>query len=343
MPKYTSTATTSKIGVDYVRSIVNASGNIFHKIEQENDLGIDAIVELIKDKRPLNCQFALQIKSGQSYFYPQSAECIIPVDDHYDYWTHNLLPVFGIVYLPAEDCGYWVDIKKHLKAQGSCSTIRFPRNEARRFDRANFLEVFVPIVIGQTPSISYERALRLFASESPDEFQLAMIVLFRKHPNRRETWDNLVSVLRTRPADSIPPILPYYLAHVPWHGDINAFGEIVTGDTRDYARDLIHKLGKDEIVKLLGLIDEENFISRGSIGQSVEALIPIIQNGDSVLADVARDSTMPVLIRECAALIYAYHCRANALSLLAELETLHSLRIEFALNSIRTYGAFDPY
>lgn len=39
MPKYSNSSITAKIGINYVRTIVEESGSLFHKIEQENDLG----------------------------------------------------------------------------------------------------------------------------------------------------------------------------------------------------------------------------------------------------------------------------------------------------------------
>ena len=54
MVKYKQTNITAKRGVNFVRSPVEQEGCLFHKIEQENDLGIDALIELIKDEHPLN-------------------------------------------------------------------------------------------------------------------------------------------------------------------------------------------------------------------------------------------------------------------------------------------------
>jgi hypothetical protein len=97
MPKYKETNVTSKIGVNFVKGIVEEAGSLFHKIEQENDLGIDGIIEFIKDETPTNKSIALQIKSGKSYFNLQNTESLIPVDDHYEYWKNYPLPVLVLV------------------------------------------------------------------------------------------------------------------------------------------------------------------------------------------------------------------------------------------------------
>lgn len=54
MVKYKITNITSKAGINFVRTVVEESGSLFHKIEQENDLGIDALVEFVLDEQPLN-------------------------------------------------------------------------------------------------------------------------------------------------------------------------------------------------------------------------------------------------------------------------------------------------
>jgi len=51
MTRYKHTNVTAKIGVNFIRTVVEAAGSLFHKIEQENDLGVDALVELVRDER----------------------------------------------------------------------------------------------------------------------------------------------------------------------------------------------------------------------------------------------------------------------------------------------------
>jgi hypothetical protein len=87
---------------------VEEANCIFHKIEQENDLGIDGLIELIRNEAPLNKQFAVQIKSGESYFVPKTQECLIPIDGHREYWTAYPLPVIGLVFVPSQKAAYWI-------------------------------------------------------------------------------------------------------------------------------------------------------------------------------------------------------------------------------------------
>ncbi|MBN1226029.1 MAG: DUF4365 domain-containing protein [Deltaproteobacteria bacterium] len=104
MPKYSNSIVTSKSGVNFVKTVVESAGCIFHQIDQENDLGIDAIIELVKDGVPLNKQFAAQIKSGQLFYNGQSNQCLIPVGTHYgksmviyDQWAHMTMLLYQFI------------------------------------------------------------------------------------------------------------------------------------------------------------------------------------------------------------------------------------------------------
>ena len=79
MPRYKKSAITAKEGINFIRSAVESGGSLFIKIEQENDLGIDALVEFIRDEQPLNKQIAVQIKSGASYYSTEANECAFPI------------------------------------------------------------------------------------------------------------------------------------------------------------------------------------------------------------------------------------------------------------------------
>src|SRR3989339_2036145 len=99
MPKYSDTIVTSKLGINFVKTVIESAGCIFHRIDQENDLGIDAIIELVKDGLPLSQQIGVQIKSGQTFYNGLTNQCFIPVGNHYEYWSKYPLSVYGIVYV----------------------------------------------------------------------------------------------------------------------------------------------------------------------------------------------------------------------------------------------------
>ena len=52
MTKYLITNSTSKKGINYIKKVVKASDCEFHIIHQENDIGLDAIIELFSNNKP---------------------------------------------------------------------------------------------------------------------------------------------------------------------------------------------------------------------------------------------------------------------------------------------------
>jgi uncharacterized protein DUF4365 len=343
MAKYKRTAITAKVGLNYVRSIVEAAGCLFHKIEQENDLGIDALIELVRGEQPLNKMIGIQVKSGPTYFNSQTKICSMPVDNHREYWLKYCVSVIGIVYVPALDAGYWINIQAYLERNPVATAIQFPANQATRFAGDSFATVFVPLAMHEVPSVPLDEALRLFRSDHADERYLGLKVLFGRYRNEIRAWDAYVDFFSAASAESIPPVLIYYLAHIPWHGDIAGWGEIVTKDTREHVRQRMSSFGKSEILKLLSFIDEDNVISRGSIGQSVEAIVSSLPNSLSNLEDIARDLSTRRFCRECAALIVGMHQGRAAIPLLANVAKSGSSYAEELIAYLKEHGELNPY
>ena len=299
MPRYADTVVTSKLGVNFVKAAVDVAGCIFHRIDQENDLGIDAIIELVKGGVPLNKQFAVQIKSGPSFHIAQSNQCQIPVGNHFDYWLNYPLPVYGIVYIPSLNTANWVNIKNYLKRAGQSATIKFDRTKVNVFDNQNFANVFLPGILNETPKLSFEEAKSLLQSTHLSETYLGLLVLFSTAPNTLEIWD-LFYLSSSGPDNG----LKYHLGSsitLPTFRGIRTSGITVrriTANTKIHARKLFEGFDKRDVAKLLSFIDEETGISRGSIGQSVEAIISSLSNRDRLLLEVADDNGLPPCLRE---------------------------------------------
>jgi len=340
---YKQTKITAKNGINFVRSAVEGAGSLFHKIEAENDLGIDGLIELVRGEKPLNRQVAVQVKSGPSYYNASGEECLIPIESHRDYWLNYPLPVVGIVFVPALGVAHWVNIKIYLKDHPSNSVIRFHTSEANRFDRTAFSKLFVPTVLHEVPDLSLPEEFNLFGSTKSDESYLGLIVLFRRYPNVPEIWNHLVQCLVEKPPSEIPPVLVYFLAHIPWHGDIAYFGESIARETRAYATGLLAQLSREQVVKLLDFVDEEGSISRGAIGQSVEAIISSLPNATVFLKDIVLDNSLPVFTRECAAIILAMDEGKSAIPTLAQLAGTGSWYAGELIEHLNTYGGVNPY
>lgn len=341
--KYKKTNITSKNGVNYIRSIVEECGSLYHKIETENDLGIDAIIELIRDEKPLNTQVAIQIKSGSSYFNSNVQECIIPVGNHKDYWLNYPLSVIGIVYIPELKCAYWTDIKNYLKNYPNGTAIHFNISEVTRFDKISFSQIFVPRTIREIPYLSFSESLKYFNSKNQDEFYVGLLTLFRHFPNARGTWEAMVRYFKEKSFDVIPPQMIYFLAHIPWHPDIWATGELITNETTQYAKKLFSTFNKNDVVKLLSFINEEEGIARGTLGQSVEAIISSLPKCKEYLLGIINDKDVVLSIREFAAFILAMNEGAKAIPMLEKHLLEDSFYLQRIINHLKEYGILNPY
>lgn len=343
MLTYSKNNITAKNGLNNIRAIVEETGSLFHKIEWENDLGIDAIIELIRDEKPLNKQIAVQIKAGESYFNQESNQCLIPIGKHYHYWLNYPLSVFGVVYVPSLKCGYWVDIQNYLKKNENESVIRFEISELNRFDNSSFVKLFMPKILSEIPDFSLQEAIKYFNSNKNDEFQLGLIILFRKYINSFDTWDCIINFFIQKPLLEIPNNMIYYLAHIPWHPDILYSGELISHETRLYSKNRLMQFGKREVLKLLNFIDEEDGISRGTLGQSVEAIISIIPNSNSYLSEIIQDSEEVLPIRQFAALIFAMNNGKKAIPIISKLSISGSWYADELINHLNKYDGISPY
>jgi hypothetical protein len=238
---------------------------------------------------------------------------------------------------------HWIDIKRYLTEFPSDSIIRFKATEANRLDGKTFRTLFLPTVLNQTPEIPFSQALALLQSTHYEESYLGLVVLFRRYPNELQTWTKLIEYFRTRPIANIPSVLIYYLAHIPWHGDIFYRGEPITDETREHVGRLLQEFGTPETLKLLAFIDSENMLSRGSLGQSVEAIISCMPHAESLLESIANDVTAEFFVRECAALILAMHIGESAMPTLQKLAGSGSSYARELITYLQDYGFVNPY
>jgi hypothetical protein len=343
VPTYKRSAVTAKAGINFVRTAVESGGSLFIKIEQENDLGIDALLEFIRDERPLNKQIAVQVKSGASFYHPETEECVFPIGDHRSYWSAHPLPVYGLVYVPSRSAAFWVDIKRYLRANPAATTVRFSATQANVLTVATFATLFVPAVLGEVPQLSYSEALQLADSHRPSEVYLGLLVLFRRHQNDHAVWDRLLSLVTRLKPDEIPAIWIYWLAHIPGHGDIVYYGEAPSNEIRAYVHAKLSEFGFSEIVKLLEMIDPENQIGRGTLGQSVEAIISSLPNAAALLRQVITTSEVSLQVRESAALILAMNEGVAALPDLRALNGSGSWYAGEMVTYLKEHGSINPY
>ena len=340
MPKLKKTSITAKKGINFLKGIVEDNGSIFHKIEQENDFGIDCIIEFFKDEEPINISIAFQIKSGSSYINKKNRTANIPVENHYEYWSKYSLPVYGLVYNVEKKEAYWINIKEYLKLNPTHKNIAFSINRSNTLLEENYQDLFFPLMIGKTPKLTATDSISFFQSNYVDEHFIGMCSLFRNYINNKETWDNFIDYLKNKSIEFISDQLIYYIAHIPWHGDIFYVGEKILPTTSEYAKLQISEFDEEMTVKLLSLIDADTGIIRGSLGESIEAIISCIKNKSDILKSIISNTKHTEMIRYFASMILIYYDKTEVCFLrkYKDIEIINTI-IEF----VEKFGEFDFY
>lgn len=318
LTKKISTAT-AKAGVNYVRDIVKSTNCIFHEVHQENDFGNDAFIELVDGENVKGITLATQIKSGESFV--DQDKCIIPASKkHFQYWLEHSLTVIGIVYDPVEKLAYWSNIKRILKndrnrVQDGPFTISFPKKETNQFTVEGLRDFFIPLFLNKPILLELERSKLYAASNVPELHSIGISSLMTGFHTSFETWDFYLHLFHDRDVEDIDPRLVYFLAHIPGHPDIWWHkGNNIPQELRSEIKAIMKKFTRNDVLKLLSILGEDDHFERGSLGQNVDALISIIENKAEFLIDIARDKSIPQKDRNKAILLFAYYEQENAIT-----------------------------
>lgn len=297
-------------GVNYVRSIVEGANCIFHEIHNENDYGLDAIIELVVNNVVTGISFAAQIKSGKSYCY--KSFCVLPADEkHIQYWLAHSLQVIGIVYSPEEKYAYWQAIESLLEDADSKKSgsyrLRIKKEDLRRLDPDTFREILMPIFLKKPILLPYDKSIDWARSDDSNKSFIGIKSLFIQFKNDLTAWDEIWSLLFSRPVEKLSGYYIYVLSLVPGHPDIFVTPEnTISQDTKVELLKRINVLSQREVIKLLQFVDE-NGIRRGAIGQGVEAIIRQVKFKEKILEEIILDQTLEEYVREIALYLLAYY------------------------------------
>jgi hypothetical protein len=329
------TTAIARQGVNYVRDVVESANCIFHEVSQQNDFGNDAFIELVENENVRGITIGAQIKSGSSYC--SRDKCTIPATRrHFEYWRDHSLTIIGIVYDPTEGVAYWTNLKRYVRFNsGQIDTgpysVTFPKKEFNRLTHQGFRDFFSPIFLGNPIILDYDRSKKFAESSDPDLHSIGIRSLMKGYCKSPETWEVFLKLFRERAIEDIDPILIYYLAHIPGHQDIAWEGGYFKKELRSQFGQLLKEFGRDEILRLLLLVDESGF-ERGGIGQSVDAVIYMAKEKLRYLLSIAGDSSLDKMVRQYAALLYACYEQKASIN---ELDQL--LRSEAETSEIRNY------
>lgn len=120
----------------------------FGWIEREqpiSDYGIDMHVEIVENGNPTGQIFALQVKSGPSYFQEETFNGFVYRGDnrHLEYWLSHSVPVLIILYEPESKKIYWEQvISSKVSKTNSAWKIEIPKSNLLINSKAELLKVY---------------------------------------------------------------------------------------------------------------------------------------------------------------------------------------------------------
>lgn len=347
LPRRLHTTTVERAGVNCVRGVVEAANSIFHEIAGHNDYGNDAFIQIVDGEAVTGTYVLAQVKSGRSYC--DDEYCYIPATrSQLSYWRDHKLRVVGIVYDPVEECAYWQDITLYLKnhpevMQQDSHRIKYDKEELSRFDDATFRDFFRPWMLGRAARLDHDRSVRFALSDDFELHSVGLRSLFYQFRNEESTWEHLEHILRARPSATTDPIIAYFLAHAPGHGDIYWHEDnILNESVRQAARQRIASWDVAIVRKLIELVEEAQF-DRGSIGQSVRAVVELIDEAPGKIQQVLSDPSLHLEQRTAALYLYCFIAQEAAVDYLSQFSQSNDpLREEavMLLEHLRTEGFF---
>ena len=194
---------TERTGVAFVREVVENSNCVFKEVDRAYDYGHDAFILLVDEERVTPVEFALQIKAGQS-FRRKNGYAFSASRAQLNFWAKHPLLTLGVVYDPEEKSGYWVDLQEEGRLQKFSSktvTIKIPREDWNKFDTEGFREVVLPVLLGEPPRLSLQKAINWAETKNQTTHELGASVLLSRYRTEPDTWRTLLNQFQSRGGD----------------------------------------------------------------------------------------------------------------------------------------------
>lgn len=311
-----------KAGMRAVEAVLEAAGLIVQRVEQENDIGRDAFVDLVERGEVTGSVVSLQVKSGASYV--RNGTSLIPGDpEDFTLWRESTVPFFGVVHEPASGALRWVDLSSAAKiADSYLSPIvegPFARNAVPVPD-GNRLDLSVePFVRAAAAAVHRARGLPTSAllARDPGLVEIGISDIFAIGRHDSDAFVLLSALFHRIPEETRLEALEA-LAMCTRHPDIFwTKNNWIPNDVKEEVRSRTAWTATD-VETFLGMIDDEG-ISRGTIGQHVFHVLELDQHLADRLFELAVSTHRPMKIRAWAVTILAYLADDDAPDLVARL------------------------
>lgn len=259
---------TSRDGVNVARLFFEHHGCTFQEIGQQHDFGKDAYVDLADEAGITPLCVALQIKSGASY-RKSEGNYVVPVENHSEIWRRSTVPVFGIVYDPADSQIRWVDLTGYLRAHPEQSNGSVPVLGRHTLDQLSVRGAFTNAVRAYVARGAGDLTLNLL---SPDPFQTGAVydawALSRSDPK-------YLLIMRRFIMDLLPESLRraiWLLSHVGSHPNI-----LWTNDNwikPESEKQLLpsFRWSPEEIAHMIRAVEHSDY-GRGTLGECLDVLL----------------------------------------------------------------------
>lgn len=216
--------------------------------------------------------------------------------------------MLAVIVDPTSNTAAWTDISEYLRQRPSLITDGpFTIAASQRFDAASFAD-FRSHCLHYRDQYSREpnfgRALKSFSDlDDKQRCYDGLRALFAYHRQQKAMWFYVVSCLSNFAGHPVLRPLVLCLSHVPGHSDIFWHGRnVIEEDVRKYARKLMQKrFDRRDALTMLSVIDEAG-VERGSVGQSVHALVDTIADTQAVMQSIAMDVHQTERVRHTATL-----------------------------------------
>ncbi|HEV7241480.1 MAG TPA: DUF4365 domain-containing protein [Thermoanaerobaculia bacterium] len=299
--------------MNYVQRIVNEHGSIFHPVHQENDLGVDGLIELVHAEESTARLVAVQIKSGDSYFPNAQGDFVMRVDQpHLDYWLRFPVPVLVIGHSSGRDTALWVSVADYVQMERNfyrepVQQIRIPAH--CRFDAQALSAGVTSVAVGSDARLVLKGISMCLSDDAQERFEglrmLAVLSESRHHTITCLLAHRLIMDEDIKTAKAAVLLFGFFAAF-----NLRLWATVGPEQLQQcqLAFKLCEGLTEGEISRILKFYDDASFdglLCRGD--ELVAMLAPSRDRGLRILDATARDSANPIN-RRANALYLLYHC-----------------------------------
>ena len=285
-------------GMDYIALVCSRSHDLFLPRPRQ-DIGIDGHIEfLTRDGEATGAIAFVQSKAGTSYVDDKGRYVVKGNKAHFITWSRYHSVVLGVVYNPVKRDARWVDITAHLRSnprliETGPYTITAPQENIFSEDNFEQLRAYVQKIHNQTEQQPAHELMERFLNQEGSDVEEALTLLFTHYRGTRTVCFFVHNAIRLNLKPGIIEYLVYLMSFYRPDLDRLYTGEdIAPTHLAPFAAYVIHDFEIREMIKMLAIIDPEEGVDRGTLGEMVALQFMEIDNVEAKLKRLVRDVTL---------------------------------------------------